>query len=116
MIRQRKFIWKTAFWGIFFFMIPGVLFAKDTITWMKYAWPPVYIDQGLYKGQGNADAILSFFQEELTEYDHKMINVNPSRAILSMKRGDNICMVGTLKTPEREKFLNFTIPIGITLP
>ncbi len=116
MVTNRTFITKIVLVGICIFIVPSFLFAKDRITWMKYDWPPVYISKGLYKGQGNADAILKFFQEQLYEYDHITIQVNPARAIKLMKDGEKVCMVGTLKTPERERFLYYAIPIGITLP
>lgn len=90
--------------------------AKDTIKWLVYDWPPVYITDGPFQGQGNADAILKFFQQQLIGYDHVTVPVNPARAIATMRSGADACMVGTLKTPEREKFLYFAIPIGITLP
>ncbi|MCG8572738.1 MAG: TIGR02285 family protein [Spirochaetes bacterium] len=83
---------------------------------MIYDWPPVYIVEGPYKAQGNADAILQFFQEKLTEYEHETLLVNPARAVHEMKQGKKVCMVGTLKTPEREEFLYFSDNIGITLP
>ncbi len=116
MFLKMSFFKKITIYTFCFILIPCFVFAKDTITWMKYVWPPVYIADGPYKDQGNADAILQFFQEQLTEYEHKTRRVNPARAIQSMKDGEKVCMVGTLKTAERMKFLYFAIPIGITLP
>ena len=116
MLKQKTFIQKIILGAICLLVLPSILIAKDRITWMKYVWPPVYINEGPYKGRGNADAILQFFQEELTEYVHQTQTVNSARALQSMKNGKKVCIVGTLKTPEREKFLLYAIPIGITLP
>lgn len=102
--------------AVLLWFLPQVVWAKDTITWMKYVWAPIYIQQGPFQGQGNADAILKFLQDSLPEYEHKAVLANPARAIGEMREGKPVCMVGTLKTAEREEFLYFSIPIGITLP
>jgi uncharacterized protein (TIGR02285 family) len=54
--------------------------------------------------------------ENLPEYSHDRMTANLSRHYYNFKKKEKVCNVGMYKTPEREKFLYFSIPSFFTLP
>lgn len=94
---------------------PGVT-ARDSVTWMEAIAPPFFIHEGEHKGQGYEDVITKILMENLPEYSHDTMTANLSRHYYNFKKGQKVCNVGLYKTPEREKFLYFSIPSFFTLP
>jgi uncharacterized protein (TIGR02285 family) len=68
------------------------------------------------KGQGYEDVVTKILQENLPEYSHQTLTANLSRHFYNFKQGKKVCNVGLYRTPEREKFLYFSIPSFFTLP
>lgn len=95
---------------------PAAGIAQDSITWMEADAPPFFIHTGEYKGQGYEDLITDILQENLPEYSHETMTANLSRHMYNFKQGQKVCNVGLYWTPERAKFLYFSIPSFFTLP
>ncbi len=79
----------------------------STITWIQNDFPPVWILDGPYKGQGGADLIQTLVMENLPEYNHKTLLLNNSRFRQMAKQGKNVCSCATFKTEDREKIMHF---------
>ncbi len=90
--------------------------ATDTLTWMEADAPPFFIQSGPEKGQGYEDIVTAIIQENLPEYTHHRITATISRHYRDFKNGEKVCNVGLYRTPERERFLYFSIPSFFTLP
>ena len=86
---------------------PIHLLAKDTIIWVNDNMPPVFIKEGADKGNGIVDGVVSIYKAHLSEYDHRHLEANMARILSMMKEGQNVCYAGFLKTPEREKYIQF---------
>lgn len=98
----------------FYFVAP--LHAKETITWLEATFPPFIIHEGTYIGQGYGDTVTDILTENLQQYEHERIKANISRHYKMFKSGENVCTVGLYKTPERKKFVYFSVPSFFTLP
>lgn len=94
----------------------AVTSAKDSITWLEAVAPPFFIHEGPLKGQGYEDLITNILQESLPEYEHNRTIANITRHYYEFEQGEKACNVGLYKTPEREKFMYFSIPSFFTYP
>lgn len=96
--------------------LAGSALAKDSITWMEATAPPFFIHDGPYKGQGYEDLVTEIIIESLPEYQHTRTIANITRHYKEFELGHDVCNVGLYKTPEREKFMYFSIPSFFTYP
>ncbi len=80
----------------------SVVLAKDQITWRVTNWPPVYILEGEYKGQGVADQILDVFEKEMPQYTHKRRKMNSKRAWKDIEDGRKVCHPSAFPNPKGE--------------
>lgn len=78
--------------------------------------PPYFIQQGPQQGQGYGSVVAALIQQQLPEYEHHRLVTNVIRHFDMFKRGDQVCSIGLYRTPEREKFLLFSIPSMLTMP
>ena len=83
---------------------------------MEAVAPPFFIHEGNLKGQGYEDLITNLLAENLPLYDHEHMIANISRHYQQWKQGEKSCSLAMFKTPEREKFVYFSIPSVFTLP
>lgn len=74
-------------------------YGQETIQWRVTNWPPMYILEGPYKGQGVVDKMLDVFEEELSEYKHNRIKMNTTRAWNQIKAGEKVCHPSTFPRP-----------------
>lgn len=95
---------------------PQGVSAKDNLVWMEAVLPPFFIHSGPNRDQGYGDAITQILDAHMPEYNHGQINTNITRHFYMFKQGEQVCSVGLYKTPEREKFMYFSIPSFLTLP
>ena len=93
-----------------------VSFAKEPITWLEAVAPPFFIHEGPLKGQGYEDLITKILQKSLPQYTHTSTIANITRHYYEFEQGQKVCNVGLYKTPEREKFMYFSIPSFFTYP
>lgn len=95
--------------------------ARETITWGVFDWPPVFIlqdhnsDAVTKLGDGTGDKLLKMLQKQLPEYDHKVVVMSAGRVFAQMKQGENLCFPSAIRTPERESIAVFT-PAMLTMP
>ncbi len=102
--------------AVVFSFCMGVAAAEETVAWMEVIFPPGYIQEGPFKGQGYEDVVTDILQENLPEYRHEVMMGNVARMFHEFKQKKNVCNVALFKTPEREKFMHFSIPSTFTLP
>ena len=95
---------------------PAVANTNDSITWYTNDAPPVRILDGPYAKQGVADHVLKIMREGLTDYEHKELVMNRSRFLAMLKAEEKVADVGLLKLPEREEYIEFSIPVGLIIP
>lgn len=86
-----------------------------TITWVSDDLPPAFIHAGPDRGKGIVDGVVAMYVERLPEYEHRFVHANMPRILGMMKAGGNVCYAGLFKTPEREQFIQFSIPNLITM-
>lgn len=85
------------------------LFAEDLSYWIKSDWSPVYIMNGKYKDEGMGDKITQLFQREMPDVNFSVKWINSKRRQLMMQTGKKGCDIAMVKTPEREKFMVFSV-------
>ncbi len=90
--------------------------AKESITWMEATAPPFFIHEGQYKGQGYEDLVTDILIKNLPQYTHTRTIANITRHYKEFELGHNVCNVGLYRTPEREKFMYFSLPSFFTYP
>nr|WP_240945903.1 TIGR02285 family protein [Pseudomaricurvus alkylphenolicus] len=80
----------------------------DTIGWGVYSdQPPVFIIEGIDKGNGIADNIYVELQRHLPEFQHHQVQAKLLRIIAMISAKEKICAV-MFKTPERESMMRFS--------
>jgi len=102
--------------SVFLFAVPQRVSAKDNLIWMEAVLPPFFIHSGPNRDQGYGDVITEILQAHMPDYNHEEINTNITRHFYMFKQGEPVCSVGMYKTPERERFMYFSVPSFITLP
>ena len=65
------------------------LLAKDTITWQNPDFPPSYIKEGPFKGQGVGDSLYVQVFAYLDEYNHQTLIANFKRIIRDIEYKKN---------------------------
>ncbi|MDG9881866.1 TIGR02285 family protein [Pseudomonas sp. GD04058] len=95
--------------------ISGVIEARERLTWLLRDLPPLTIFEGSQKGQGAVDQLLARLIEQMPEYDHSILRVNRARAMQMLAEPSFTCDPTLLWTPERAKFIYFSVPSMGTL-
>ncbi|MCP4673858.1 MAG: transporter substrate-binding domain-containing protein [Desulfobacula sp.] len=90
-----------------FFVTSGTV--AEEILWPYFHYPPMYIvEKGEISGYGvHVQKILS---NKMPGYDHEMIQAQPARLFEELKNGEKYIAYGPVKTPEREKYLYYSLP------
>lgn len=88
--------------------------ARETLVWLLRELPPLTIFDGPQRGQGAADKTIALLIKALPEYDHVIQRVNRPRAIQLLQEPGLHCDSTLLWTPERAKFISFSIPSVVT--
>src|SRR5688572_18687215 len=84
--------------------------AADEITWLTMEFPPFFIHEGKERGRGIADAVTHLLQRHLTGYTHREELAEPATIMTRMKAGDHVCTAAYIKTAERERVMEFSLP------
>ncbi len=83
--------------------------SKETITWIRTDFPPMWIIKGKFKKQGINDLTLKLLIKSMKGYKHKMSTGNTSRRNKTLKNSQSACGLGMLATSARKKFAYFSI-------
>jgi len=94
----------------------GPAFAEQTIEWQHPDFPPSYILQGPYRGQGSVDNIHRQLFTHLVDYKHKTIVANFRRVIRSIAAKREICAAAILWNKERAEMVEYSIPHFLVHP
>jgi uncharacterized protein (TIGR02285 family) len=113
---SRAILLACALFSLMIATLPSLSQAKDTVSWMEAVMPPFFIQEGSSKGKGYGDEITKIIQQQLTGYEHDEVITNITRHFYKFKQGEQVCSVGLYRTPEREKFMYFSLPSFLTLP
>lgn len=90
--------------------------AGEAITWYHPDYPPTFILEGPFKGQGIVDSFVKGVQERLTDFEHGSGVANMKRIIRSMESGARVCAASLFRTPERESAVVFSEPYMFIFP
>jgi uncharacterized protein (TIGR02285 family) len=103
------------FLAAFFWFAPA--YCQDrTIYWAVGYFPPFSILEGDYASQGFADAFRRILFENLRGYKHELIVATTARSIERIQAQPNVCSTTLLKTPERERMMEFSTKVQDLLP
>ena len=89
--------------------------AADEITWLTMEFPPFFIHDGKDRGQGIADGVTHLLQRHLRGYTHREELAEPATIMTRLKAGDHVCTAAYIKTADRERVLEFSLP-DLVLP
>jgi len=108
---------ESAGYAVLFLLFAALLFclplqasAKDLITWHHPDFAPSHIVSGPDEGKGITDPMEFFLFDNLPMYKHKLVVSNFKRIISTMAAKQNACSGAILKTPEREKVVEYSVP------
>lgn len=87
---------------------------KDIITWYRAEFPPASIIHGTFKDKGHDNYLEEILKQKLKGYKHTVHHANYGR-ILKQLATTNCCCVTLLKTPEREKYIEYSRPTMVYL-
>ncbi|HEV8629617.1 MAG TPA: hypothetical protein VGV61_04805, partial [Thermoanaerobaculia bacterium] len=90
--------------------------AADDLTWLTMDFAPFYIHTGKEHGQGIADGVMHVLQRHLTEFSHREELAEPASIMTRLKAGDRVCSAAYIRTTEREKVLEYSLPDLILPP
>jgi uncharacterized protein (TIGR02285 family) len=83
---------------------------KDTITWFFADFPPISIVSGKDAGEGYSDRQTRMIQERLADYEPRYEIANFERITHEIKMQKKACCASLLKNPDRETYMEFSIP------
>lgn len=88
---------------------------KCEIFWLHPEQPPLIITKGYGTGMGTIDRMEAFFKAHLTSCRHRYESGNYERILRMIKKKENACCIPLYKTPDREQFIEFSLPYQIVL-
>lgn len=114
---MKKYICFHTLISIFLLLLPATSLAQQQITWYQMNLLPVYIHEGAYQDQGLQDLVDKYIKDALEAegYTVEFKIANMSRIMQDLREKKHVGCGGLLKTPELEKFIEFSIPHSITL-
>lgn len=89
---------------------------KEKITWPYICYFPLYICEGNKVSGGYGLDIFNIIASSIPEYEHQLEMLPVKRALEDMRKGANYLYYGLYKTPDREKYLYYSLPCRIALP
>ena len=90
--------------------------AKDTISWLMRPFPPVFIDDGPEANKGYGDFLVNLLIDNLDGYNHLFLKSNVARSLMLLKTQEKVCNPAILKRPDRESYIEFSIPAYVLIP
>lgn len=90
--------------------------AEEAPAWAIYDAPPFMIAEGADADAGIFDRIRHLLDERLAEGPTPTLRAPFPRVVAALKDGAALCFVGGVKTPEREAFAVFSLPVAMFYP
>ncbi len=91
--------------------------SRPEVTWYVFNVAPMYILDGPNQGQGLLDqALRSHIIPALGGYTHKVVEAPFARLELMLKSEPGACVMGLLKRPDREEYMQFSQPFLAQFP
>jgi uncharacterized protein (TIGR02285 family) len=90
--------------------------AKEKITWPYLCYYPLYICENSRVVGGAGWDILNLMWKNMPQYNHEAVLLPVKRILKDMKEGKHYLFYGLYKTPEREKYVYFSLPCRISTP
>lgn len=88
---------------------------QTTVLWVVQDFPPAQIPDNGKPGKGFHDDALRLIVENWPEAEHQYVVANAARTWMMLSDKEQVCFVGALQTPEREKIAYFT-PFAVLPP
>ncbi len=95
---------------------PGPGRADAPVTWALYDAPPFMIADGPERDGGIFDRIRHLLDARLSNGSAPTLRAPFPRVVASLKAGADLCFIGGVKTPEREHFAVFSLPVAMFYP
>ncbi len=89
---------------------------KEMVMWNEMNFAPHFILDGPYKGMGFGDKVIPILINAFPEYTHKRFTGNTALMLERSKNGEHVCTINFIKTAEREKTVQFSLPYIFVLP
>lgn len=98
------------------FFFATTLAAKPplAIQWQTFHFPPLYMKQGPFEGQGYMDQTLALLIASMPDFEHHLPLTTHTRALADIREGKPACHPALFKTAEREAYALFSMPSLIT--
>jgi len=94
----------------------SVVESKEKIIWPYICFNPLYICENEKLVDGSAYQILKMIWKRIPGYEHEL-RLSPVKRILEdAKSGEKPLFYGMYQTPDREKYLHFSLPCRISTP
>lgn len=91
--------------------------AEDApVTWAVYSAPPFMIADGPDAERGTFDRIRHLLDQRLYGAVSPTLRAPFPRVLASLRDGAEICFIGGIRTPEREAFAVFSLPVALFYP
>ena len=94
----------------------GAADAREKITWPYICYYPIYICENDKLVGGAGLEISHLIWENMPEYKHEVVLLPVKRMLQEFKHGKHYLFWGLYKTPERAKYLYYSIPCRISPP
>ncbi len=89
---------------------------KEEMIWLQQDAEPYFVSSGKYKGHGLFEVVQKIIQKKMPEYGHKTLTLPQKRLFREFRTSKKVCAVAVVRTPERERYMYFTIPTVFLVP
>lgn len=80
------------------------------ITWLEMGFPPFYVPDGKDAGMGIADQVTRVLRERMPGWSHRSEAANPAEISARIRAGEQVCTAAYIRTPQREQYMEFSVP------
>ena len=87
--------------GLISLLAATMSFAKDNVTWLIQDFPPSFIIDGPWAGEGILDLELRYLIERMPDFNHVITVATVPRSWNQIAHGDANCLAAALKTDTR---------------
>jgi len=85
---------------------------KETVVWSRMDFVPFYILSGQFANKGVADKLITFFEQNLPQFNHERQIMTFARLQNDAQKGKLLCNPLLLKTSARQKNYYYSAPVS----